>query len=155
MAKTPPAPPTKPTELTSLPSYLLTRISHRYSQSLHAELKSIGLTTIATRIVAALNIFGSLTINELCVHAIAEQPTMSRALDRLEGDGLVQRTVQDNDNRKRVIQLTPKGARLFDDIWPVMLAANAAMLDGISQEDQDVTMRTLLQILKNIRQNPI
>ena len=146
---------TQPTELISLPSYLLTRIAHRYNQTIHAELKAVGLSTISTRIIASLKIFGELTINELCVHALAEQPTMSRALDRMEGDGLVRRTVKDEDNRKRVVQLTPEGAVLFERIWPVTISANEAMLSGISPEDRDVTLRTLRKVLENIRVHPI
>jgi DNA-binding MarR family transcriptional regulator len=146
---------TQPKALTGLPSYLLTRIAHRYNQTIHAELKAVGLSTIATRIIASLKIFDELTINELCVHALAEQPTMSRALDRLEADGIINRTVKDDDNRKRVIRLTPDGTALFDRIWPVTLAANEAMLDGISDGDREVTMRTLLKVLENIRVHQI
>ncbi len=145
---------TTPRALTGLPSYLLTRIAHRYNQTIHAELKAVGLSTISTRIIASLKIFGELTINELCVHALAEQPTMSRALDRLEGDGLIRRSVKDEDNRKRVVQLTAGGEALFERIWPVTLGANEAMLQGISEADRDVTMRTLLKVLENIRVHP-
>ncbi|MBD3665327.1 MarR family winged helix-turn-helix transcriptional regulator [Sulfitobacter aestuariivivens] len=147
--------PTKPKALTGLPSYLLTRIAHRYNQTIHAELKTIGLSTIATRIIASLVVFKELTINELCVHALAEQPTMSRALDRLENDGIILRSVSEADNRKRVIKLTPEGEALFEKIWPVTLGANDAMLKGISAEDRAVTMRTLVKILENVRVHPI
>jgi DNA-binding MarR family transcriptional regulator len=145
----------KPTALTGLPSYLLTRIAHRYNQTIHAELKAVGLSTISTRIIASLKIFDELTINELCVHALAEQPTMSRALDRLESDGVIKRKVKDEDNRKRVVRLTKDGEALFERIWPVTLSANDAMFQGISDEDRDATMRTLLKVLENIRVHPI
>ena len=144
-----------PKALTGLPSYQLTRIAHRYNQTIHAELKAAGLSTIATRIIASLKIFDELTINELCVHALAEQPTMSRALDRLEADGLIRRTGKDEDNRKRVVHLTPEGEALFERIWPVTQAANEAMLEGIPAEDREVTMRTLVKVLENIRVHPI
>jgi len=146
---------TKPKALTGLPSYLLTRIAHRYNQTIHAELKAIGLSTIFTRIIASLKIFDELTINELCVHALAEQPTMSRALDRLEADGIIKRSVKDEDNRKRVVRLTAEGEALFDSIWPVTINANEAMFQGISDADREVTMRTLLKVLENIRVHPI
>lgn len=146
---------TTPKALTGLPSYLLTRIAHRYNQTIQTELKAIGLTTISTRIIASLKIFGELTINELCVHALAEQPTMSRALDRLEADGLINRTVKHEDNRKRVVQLTPEGEALFERIWPVTLSANDAMFRGIPAQDRDVTMHTLVKVLENIRVHPI
>jgi DNA-binding MarR family transcriptional regulator len=144
-----------PDTLTALPSYLITRIAHRYNQTIRGELKTIGLSTISTRIIASLNLFGELTINELCVHALAEQPTMSRALDRMEAEGLLQRTVKDEDNRKRVVRLTPAGDALTQNIWPVTLNANEQLFSGISKEDQEVTLRTLRKVLGNVRVHPI
>ena len=145
----------KPNALTELPSYLLTRIAHRYNQTIHTELRAVGLSTISTRIIGSLKMFDELTINELCVHALAEQPTMSRALDRLEADGIIKRSVKDEDNRKRVVRLTPEGVALFDSIWPVTLDANEVMFQGISDADREVTMRTLLKVLENVRVHPI
>ena len=144
-----------PLSLTDLPAYLITRIAHRYNQTIHAELKAIGLTTTSTRIIASLRVFSELTINELCVHALAEQPTMSRALDRLEIDGIVLRTIKDEDNRVRVIRLTPQGVDLAETIWPVTQSANDRLLDGIPQADREITMRTLQRVLENIRVHPI
>ena len=144
-----------PQSLTGLPSYLITRIAHRYNQTTHGELKEIGLSTISTRILASLKIFDELTINELCVHALAEQPTMSRALDRLATDGLILRTVKDEDNRMRVVKLTDEGEKIVTKIWPVMFNANEAMLRGISDADREVTVRTLRSVLENIRVHPI
>ena len=144
-----------PQSLTGLPSYLITRIAHRYNQTTHGELKEIGLSTISTRILASLKIFDELTINELCVHALAEQPTMSRALDRLATDGLILRTVKNEDNRMRVVKLTDEGEKIVTKIWPVMLNANEAMLRGISDADREVTVRTLRSVLENIRVHPI
>ena len=146
---------TPPKALTGLPSYLLTRIAHRYNQTIHAELKAVGLTTISTRIIASLKVFGELTINELCVHALAEQPTMSRALDRLEADGLVARSVKDEDARMRVVQLTPEGAALFERIWPVTMAANDRLLDGLDAGERRELIRLLLRVLENVRVHPI
>lgn len=80
---------------------------------------------------------------------------MSRALDRLEADGLIRRAVKDEDNRKRTVRLTDAGHALTADIWPVMTGANDAMLEGIPKADREVTVRTLLKVLENVRVHPI
>ncbi len=144
----------KPDKLNQLTSYLLNRISHRYNQTILAQLKDVGLTTTSARVIVCLKVHGELTINELCVHAIAEQPAMSRALDRMEEEQLVSRHVGDRDSRVRVIRLTAEGEALYDKIWPTMAIANEELLQGISQQDRDAFMRVLTQILVNIRQNP-
>lgn len=155
MSDTKKIPDDNPATLTGLPSYLLTRISHRHAQNTHAELKAIGLTTIATRVIVALSIFEELSVNDLCVHAVANQPTMSRALDRLQEDGLIERRTSQADSRSRMVRLTVKGAALFEDIWPVMMSGNEALMKGIPARDRAVTMRTLVRMLENIRKHPI
>jgi DNA-binding MarR family transcriptional regulator len=146
--------PRDPARLGHLSSYLLNRIVHRYNQTLQGELKQKGMTTIIMRTVVSLKVNGALTVSELCVHAIAEQPTMSRTLDKMEAEGLVVREVSEADQRVRVIRLSASGEALYDSIWPVMIAANEEMLAGVSPNDRADLMRILTQILENIRQNP-
>ncbi|WP_420413949.1 MarR family winged helix-turn-helix transcriptional regulator [Roseibium sp.] len=142
-------------KLWNMASYLINRISHRYNKNVHGELKAIGLTTLNVRIVACLKTFEQLTINELCVHAIAEQPTMSRALDRLEQEGLVSRVIRDDDGRSRVVQLTPKGAAMYVDIMPVLRGANEDLLAALDPDERAQFMSLLTRVLKQIRENPI
>ena len=136
-------------------SYLLNRISHRYNRNVRSELKAIGLTILDVRTLVSLRVYGLLTINELCVHAIAEQPTMSRALDRLELDGLISRDISEGDARLRVVQLMPKGEALCETIMPVLMGANDEMLAGLKQAERAQLVDLLTRVLKQIRKNPI
>lgn len=115
----------------------------------------MGLTTLNVRIIVCLKVYGQLTINELCVHAIAEQPTMSRALDRLEKDGLISRVVGETDSRSRVVQLMPKAEAMYNNIIPVMNDANEDLLAGLKPNERAQLMTLLMQVLKHIRKNPI
>lgn len=141
--------------LNEIPSYLLNRITHRYNRNVREALKAAGLTTISTRILITLSIFGKLSVNDLCIHAIAEQPTMSRALDRMEAEGLLTRHAGNKDGRTRIVSLTPAGEALCRKVWPVMAAENEHMMRGIPAEDREVLMRSLGRMLENIRKNPI
>ncbi len=142
-------------QLWSMPSYLLNRISHRYSQNVHSELKSRGLTTLNLRIIVALKFRGELTVNELCVHAIAEQPAMSRALDRLETDGYVTRVVSESDSRVRIVQLLEPAVQLFDEMFPVMQSANQKMLSALSEQEREQLIGLLVKVLTSIRKSPV
>lgn len=43
---------------------------------------------------------------------------ITRLVDRLEKENLVERTPQAGDRRVRVIRITPKGSELLDKAWP-------------------------------------
>lgn len=152
---TQPQPPNIVGSLHEIPSYLLVRIAHRYNKNVRDALKQEGLTTIATRVLLSLAVFGELSVNDLCVHAVAEQPTMSRALDRMEAEGLVKRHAGSPDSRTRIVRLSEAGEALCHDIWPVMAEQNEFMMRGIPEKDRKVLMRSLARMLDNIRKNPL
>lgn len=150
-ADTAPAPPRR---LADLASYLLNRIVFRHNQSVQDKLRAQGHITITIRAVNTLSVYGELTVNELCVHAMAEQPTMSRALDRMAANGLIERSVSDTDSRVRVIRLTPAGEALSREIWPVMTGANEELLASLSETERETFMRLLTKVHLGIREHP-
>ena len=119
-------------DLERMPSFLLNHIVHQYHQTLQSRLKSVGVSTLKMRIVISLKLFGLLTVNELCGYAIAEQPTMSRALDSLEKQGLVIRQISAEDNRLREVTLTDAGHKAFDPIHPEISRENQSMPEGLT-----------------------
>ncbi|MBA4491075.1 MarR family winged helix-turn-helix transcriptional regulator [Paracoccus sp. S1E-3] len=139
-------------DLERMPSFLLNHIVHQYHQTLQSRLKSVGVSTLKMRIVISLKIYGRLTVNELCGYAIAEQPTMSRALDSLEKQKLVERQPSMEDSRLRVVSLTPAGQKVFDRIHPEILRVNAAMMTGFSDSEREAFLASLTRVLANLRQ---
>lgn len=139
------------TELERLPSFLLNHIVHQYHQILQSRLKSAGVSTLKMRIILSLRTYGRLTVGELCNYAIAEQPTMSRALDSLEAQGHVRREHSDSDSRLRLVSLTKSGEGVYDRIHPVILGLNAAMIEGMSPSESTDFIRQLSLVLSNLR----
>ena len=135
-----------------MPSFLLNHIVHQYHQTLQSRLKSVGVSTLKMRIVISLKIYGRLTVNELCGYAIAEQPTMSRALDSLEDQKLVERQVSTEDSRLRVVSLTPAGQKVFDKIHPEISRVTDSMMAGFSASEREAFLAGLTRVLANLRQ---
>ncbi|WBU58867.1 MarR family winged helix-turn-helix transcriptional regulator [Paracoccus albus] len=138
-------------DLDTMPSFTLNHVVHRYHQVLQSRLRSAGVSTLKMRIIVSLRSFGSLTVSELCNWAIAEQPTMSRALDSLEGQGIVQRQAGDTDSRLRMISLTEPGRQLFDRIYPEISRVNEAMVEGLSAQEQAAMLSALQRVLGNLQ----
>jgi DNA-binding MarR family transcriptional regulator len=111
--------------------YLLNRISACWNANLQEALKDLDMTTTKMRILAILSVMPGLTINELSVHAITEQSTMSRTLDALEEQNYIRRQARADDMRVREIYITEDGRLLFARIWPPMYEMYSHLFEGI------------------------
>ena len=133
--------------------YLMNRIMRRYNQTLQSRMADYDLSAPRMRALASLAVRDGLTVNELAVYSLAEQPTMSRTLDQLERDGFITRTVSETDSRVRHCSLTDAGREMYQLTWPEMDAAERAMFEGVSDEDRAHLLATLRRMLENIKQN--
>ncbi|MGH1576197.1 MarR family winged helix-turn-helix transcriptional regulator [Planktotalea sp.] len=139
--------------LESFVPYLMNRIMGRYNSALHTEVVALGLTTPKLRALAVLSVKDGILIRELAVYAVVEQSTLSRALDGLEKDGLIERKADEDDGRAFHIFLTDAGRDAHSRLWPHMFEASEAMFKGVSQEERTALTNTLQKMLRNIRKH--
>jgi DNA-binding MarR family transcriptional regulator len=133
--------------------YLMNRIMGRYNASLRDELSSLGLTTPKMRALAVLSVIEAPLIRELAVYAVVEQSTLSRALDQLAAEGLIQRETDAGDSRAIRVFITDAGRAAFDAMWPHMAASYSRMFHGIPEEERRAFVGTLQKMLGNIRKH--
>lgn len=55
---------------------------------------------------------------EISRHLILTPSNMTKLIDRLEEEKMVERLAQDGDRRVNIIRITLKGSKLLDQIWP-------------------------------------
>lgn len=63
-----------------------------------------------------------------------EGPTLTRMLDTLEKDGLVERLPDPTDRRTNKLRLTPAGEKALEDILEVVEALRARLVEGLEPE---------------------
>ena len=141
--------------LESFAPYLMNRIMGRYNAALRAEMARLGLTTVQMRTLATLAVKDALLIRDLAIFAVVEQSTLSRALDRLEDDGLIARVTDQSDNRATRVSLTDKGHAAFDQLSPHMAQAHDQMFQNISADEHAAFVATLQKVLRNVRVHDI
>lgn len=99
-------------------------------------------------LLAALDRLGALNVGELSEAVGVSQPGVTRLLDKLAAEGLVQSTQSVADRRVRTIELTKPGRQLVSkakrSVWPVVEAAVADACAGPA--------RTLLPVLAALEQ---
>jgi DNA-binding MarR family transcriptional regulator len=135
--------------------YLMNRIMGRYNAGLHEKMAGLGLTTPKARALAVLSVVEGPLIRELAVYTVAQQSTLSRALDQLQADGLIRREADANDSRAVRVHITDAGRATFDGLWPHMETAQARMFRGIPEDERRAFVATLQKMLINIRKHEI
>jgi DNA-binding MarR family transcriptional regulator len=117
----------------------LKRLGERLQAQAQVLLEHAGVELPASHVpvLAALERLGSLSVGELTEAVGISQPGVTRLLDKLEAEGLVQSTQMADDRRVRTIALTKSGrqlmSRLRRTVWPVIEAAVADACAGSTQ----------------------
>jgi homoprotocatechuate degradation regulator HpaR len=83
-------------------------------------LNHFGVTEQQWRILRALDEHEQLEPRELCELCQILSPSMAGVLARMEEMELVQRERMAQDARRVIVELAPKGDRLFDEIAPLI-----------------------------------
>ena len=95
---------------------------------------------------------GQLRMSELATQASLTPSGLTRAVDRLQQQGLVARRVCPDDRRGSFAQLTPAGQALMDQAIPAHLALIDEVLGGIFTPDEEAQLASYLRRLRDYAQ---
>lgn len=126
--------------------YLLARAGHQLAAGFDHQLRRHGLGLLSWRVLAALTVRDQWTVGELADVCLARQPTISRLLDRLEGQGYVSRHPDPLDARRVRVALTDSGR---ERIAPVMTEASAFNLNVLASYSPE-SLTLMKQLLKDL-----
>jgi DNA-binding MarR family transcriptional regulator len=94
-----------------------------------------GITLWEWRVIAILGEGRPVTARALCEVTAMDKVSVSRAVRSLADRGLIDRSSNAADRRSRLLQLTGTGQAIYQEIAPVALEAEAALLAGLSAEE--------------------
>ena len=104
--------------------------------------------------LASLARFGECSMTRLARLSAADRTTLTRSIDGLIRDGLVERGTLASDRRKVVVRLTPEGqallARIREDIQPI----NQEVCAELTEEEQTNLATYLKKILGGLITEP-
>jgi MarR family transcriptional regulator, organic hydroperoxide resistance regulator len=130
--------------------FLLVGICRAHRNQAAALLRRVGVYVGQEWILFRLRDEEGMTQSELAETCNVEGPTMSKALQRMEGGGIVTRREDSADARVSRIYLTAKGRALcaqVEDCWKELERRTVAHL---STEERILVRRLLLQIQSNL-----
>ena len=130
-----------------LPAYLPYRLSvasNKVSGLIAKAYQSrFGLSIQEWRVIAVLGEGTPLTAQAICEATAMDKVSVSRAIRALDDRDLVRRTQRESDRRASDVVLTGEGRRIYDEIAPLALDYERALLEGLSAGEREILVELL------------
>ena len=92
---------------------------------------------------------GEVTQQDMANLTCKDKSTVLRTIDILEKMGLVQRLGDTEDRRKKILKITAKCKKTFDEILDIENSTMKKLTTGICQEDYEAMVRVMNRIQEN------
>ena len=126
--------------------YSLALIYNIINNEVSACLKDFDLTPAKFNVLMAVKHQGGvqgISQVEISKRLIVTASNMTRLLDKLEKEKLVDRFAQEGDRRVNIIKITEKGSKLLDAAWPGYVARLKAIINKLNLGDQKAICQLL------------
>jgi DNA-binding MarR family transcriptional regulator len=112
--------------------------------------KDFGLIRPELTVLMCLNFQTDVHARDIC--EVTEQPsnTVSRAVGSLEKKGLITRTKDRVDTRRQVLNITPHGKDIHDQIMAMFTEAERKMLLSLAGDEQEELLRLLEKLSRSV-----
>ena len=127
--------------------FLINALSLNTKSRLDTKLKERNITVHQFGIL--LNIFkrGPLTQKEIAQQTSGDEPTTARLMKRLEEKGCIERVVDKDDKRKRMVSLSKEGVALLETILPQAQEVNREMTEVLTADEKEALFALLNKVL--------
>ena len=131
---------------------LVKQIHDAVGRKLNNSLRESGLTNVQLGTLIALEHAEGhrLKMKDLEKIFKVSQPTITGIVDRLLEKGFVRTLKSPEDRRIRLVELTGEGLKKARHEYDVMKETDLAMLNGLSEQEQDELHRMLLILRRNL-----
>jgi len=125
---------------------MLAQASHLISSEFHVVARAHGYSVSEWRVVATLEGGAPMSIGRLAQIAILKQPTVTRILDRMAADGIVERISHASDRRVTLVRITARGKRGVKQLKKLALEHEQRVLEPFG----DASVATLKRMLRRM-----
>ena len=141
------------------PCWLAFRFNYlalRYNTPVYAWVRARwGLSRPEFAVIYTLGLCDNALARDISVSFGFPQNTLSRAVKKLLGLGLISRRTGSEDRRAQVLSLTPAGRALLEDATPRFVDEEARLLDALSQPERETLARLLSKIVVAAARRPV
>ncbi|MDL2059909.1 MarR family transcriptional regulator [Mesosutterella sp. AGMB02718] len=137
-------------ELDSTLGYILGRVSRKVHYRLDGIFKSRDITIEQWVGLRIIHEDGPLCQKKLSDLMEKNQNTVKALVDRLEGKGLIRRSVDPGDKRNLILELTGQGLALLRSLSPLEAEVNALIEGSLTPRQTDTLKNLLLKLEKKL-----
>jgi flavin reductase (DIM6/NTAB) family NADH-FMN oxidoreductase RutF/DNA-binding MarR family transcriptional regulator len=137
--------------------YLLGQASHAVYRDFEDAIAAQGLTHIAWRVLAVLHdaalapaaaeLLGGLPLGQLAHDVLAKQPTVTKLVQRMADDGLVELRTDPADQRRTLVAATANGQRIAAALIAQARAQETTLLSRWSPSEAETLKRHLQKLV--------
>jgi DNA-binding MarR family transcriptional regulator len=93
-----------------------------------------------------LHVKGPMIMSELGARLDVSARNITKLVDALEHEGLVRRVAHCTDRRATVIETTPDGSKVGEQVWGEHRRAMSTLFDELSEDDRSDLLRTVTRL---------
>ena len=134
--------------------FLLHDVSRLLRRRFDGRARTIGLTRAQWSVLAHLSRYEGINQTALADILEIEPITLVHQLDRLEAAGWIERRLDPQDRRVRLLYLTDRGRPILERMHELGAETRAEAVAGLSAAEQDALIDTLLRIKANLSTSP-
>jgi len=130
--------------------YLLNRAGARIATAFNEEMRRLGTSLQAWRVLAALRERDGRRMGDLSLTTTIEVSTLTRLADNMEKKGLVARRRDANDTRAVLLHVTAAGRRLTRRVLPIAERYEKVALSGFGAAEAETLKAALRRLYANM-----
>lgn len=123
--------------------HLLGRANHALAKDFDGHLRAAGLSSVEWRVLATLQDSDPLPLSQLAREVLAKQPTVTKLVQRMAGQGWVRLDADPSDQRRTLVAATAGGRRLVRPLIERARAHEASVLRALAPREKSA-LRNLL-----------
>ncbi|MBE9029431.1 MarR family transcriptional regulator [filamentous cyanobacterium LEGE 11480] len=125
----------------------LARAYQAFSAYSESHIRQFDLTPSQFDVIATLGNTNGMSMGEIGERTLITKGTLTGVIDRLIKKDLVQRETPDGDRRSVLVQLTPQGEAVFQQVFPAHIAHLKERFDQLDPSELEL-LKVLLRRLQ-------
>jgi DNA-binding MarR family transcriptional regulator len=120
-------------------------LHRKMNKELNVRLMQIGLSNAQSSLLKLLYHNGKMTQTDLCEELKLDKSTVAKALDRMENNGLVTKTINPDDSRSFLVSPTQKAIETIPKAQEVLSGWTEDVTSGMTKKEKEMFFKLIKQ----------